>query len=203
MRALVLVDIQNDFIPGGSLAVPDGDAIVPVANVLATRFDLVVATQDWHPAEHVSFASNHRGKSPGDVIDVAGLPQTLWPEHCVQGTLGAEFHSDLDTGPVERVFRKGEDPQIDSYSGFFDNARMRATGLGDFLAERETEEVWLAGLATDYCVRFSALDSVDLGFLTVVVEDGVRGVDLQPGDSERALDELREAGVRVVGSEEA
>lgn len=203
MRAIVLVDIQNDFVHGGALPVPDGVAVIPVANALMDSFELVVATQDWHPVEHVSFASNHIGMGVGDVIDVAGLPQVLWPDHCVRDTIGADFHPNLDTSRIEAVFRKGVDPQIDSYSGFFDNARMRSTGLGDFLEDRGVSEVWLMGLATDYCVKSSALDAIDLGLATVVVEDGVRGVDLAPGDATRALDELREAGARIVQSSEA
>jgi nicotinamidase/pyrazinamidase len=202
MQALIVVDVQNDFCPGGALAVPDGDAVVPVANGLMDRFELVVASQDWHPEGHVSFASNHAGKMPGDVIDVGGMPQTLWPDHCVQGTPGAAFPPGLDTGSVDRVFQKGVDPQIDSYSAFFDNARMRATGLAAFLREAGVDEVWLCGLATDYCVKFSALDALDSGFEVVVVEDGVRAVDLVPGDGQRALDELRQAGARIRAFEE-
>ena len=203
MRALVLVDIQYDFLPGGSLAVPEGDAVISVANGLMDHFDLVLATQDWHPADHVSFASNHPGKKPGDMIDVAGIPQTLWPDHCVQGSHGAELHADVRTDRIDSIFRKGVDSQIDSYSAFFDNAHLRSTGLGDYLRSRGVDEVWLAGLATDYCVRFSGLDAVGLGLAAVVVEDAVRGVDLTQGDSVRALDELRQAGVRVVSSAEA
>ncbi|MHC4199536.1 MAG: bifunctional nicotinamidase/pyrazinamidase, partial [Planctomycetota bacterium] len=132
MRALILVDLQNDFCPGGGLAVPEGDRVIPVANGLVPAFDLVVATQDWHPADHGSFASNHEGKKPGDVIDLGGLEQILWPDHCVQGTPGAEFHPDLERGRIAEVFRKGTDPAVDSYSAFFDNARRRSTGLADY-----------------------------------------------------------------------
>jgi nicotinamidase/pyrazinamidase len=203
MRALIAVDIQNDFCPGGALAVSDGDQVVPVANTLALRFDLVVATQDWHPPEHVSFASNHPGKEPGDAVDVSGMAQILWPDHCVQGTHGAEFHPDLRADALDHVVRKGVDPQIDSYSAFFDNARMRATGLEEYLRGAGVDEVWFVGLATDYCVAFSAQDALDLGFRTYVVEDGVRAVDLAPGDGARALDELRQRGAHVVSSENA
>lgn len=201
MRALVLVDIQNDFLPGGALAVGDGDKVVPVANALSPRFDLVVATQDWHPADHRSFASNHDGRDVGEVIDLNGLPQVLWPNHCVQNTWGAEFAPELDTSRIARVFRKGVDPEIDSYSGFFDNGHRRSTGLGDWLREQGVEEVWVLGLATDYCVKFTALDARHLGFRTVVVEDGCRGVNLAPDDSEKALAALREDGVEVVRSD--
>lgn len=201
MRALVLVDIQNDFLPGGALAVGDGDQVVPVANALSPRFDLVVATQDWHPADHRSFASNHEGRDVGEVIDLNGLPQVLWPDHCVQDTWGAEFAPELDTSRIARVFRKGVDPEIDSYSGFFDNGHRRSTGLGDWLREQGVDEVWVLGLATDYCVKFTALDARHLGFRTVVVEDGCRGVNLAPDDSEKALAALREDGVEVVRSD--
>ena len=173
MTALVLVDLQNDFTPGGSLAVSGGDEVVAVANALIPRYGLVIATQDWHPSEHVSFAANHPGRSPGDVVEVHGLSQELWPPHCVQDTPGADFHADLKVGRVDEVVRKGVDPDIDSYSTFFDNARLRATGLEQLLREHGIGEVHLMGLATDFCVRFSVLDAVDLGFDTVVVVCGL------------------------------
>jgi nicotinamidase/pyrazinamidase len=201
MRALILVDIQNDFMPGGSLAVPDGDAVVPVANRVKPRFDQVVATQDWHPPDHGSFASNNPGAKPGDLGTLAGLPQVFWPDHCVQGSHGAQFHAALDLHGVT-IFRKGTDPAIDSYSGFFDNGHRKATGLGDFLEGRGVTEVFVLGLATDYCVKFTALDAVELGFRTTLVEDGCRGVNLAPDDSARAIEEMKRAGVRVVGSDE-
>jgi nicotinamidase/pyrazinamidase len=202
MTALVLVDLQNDFMPGGSLAVDEGDRVVPLANELMSRYELVIATQDWHPPEHVSFAANHPGSSPGDVVDVHGLKQELWPPHCVRDTQGARFHADLHIDRVHEIVRKGVDPEIDSYSAFFDNARMRATGLEQLLRAHDVDQVHLMGLATDFCVRFSVLDALDLGFETVVIEDGCRGVELEAGDSARALDEMREAGARVVRSEE-
>lgn len=198
--ALVLVDIQNDFIPGGALPTKNGGEVVPVANRLQPHFDLVVATQDWHPKNHGSFASNHPGKRPGERIELGGLPQVLWPDHCVQGSRGAEFHPDLDTSRIARVIRKGTDPEIDSYSGFFDNGHRKATGLGDYLREQKVTDVWIAGLATDYCVKWTALDAVNLGFRTHVIEDACRGVDLSPGDIDRALEEMRKAGVDVVTS---
>jgi nicotinamidase/pyrazinamidase len=199
-RALILVDIQNDFIPGGSLAVADGDATVPVANRLQPRFELVVATQDWHPADHGSFASNHPGRKPGELSELGGLPQVLWPDHCVQGSHGAEFHRDLDLSRVARVFRKGTDPEIDSYSGFFDNGHRKATGLGDYLREQQVTDVYVMGLATDYCVKWTALDALQLGFRTHLVEDGSRGVELQPGDVAAAVEEMRRAGVAITTS---
>jgi nicotinamidase/pyrazinamidase len=179
--ALILVDIQNDFCPGGSLAVKDGDKIVPVANELQKRFELIVATKDWHPAGHSSFVS-------------------LWPPHCVQGTAGAEFVAGLDTSRIARVFLKGTDLEIDSYSGFFDNEHKRATGLGDYLKERGVTDVTIAGLATDYCVKFTALDAVMLGFKTSVVEDACRGVEVNEGDTARAIEEMSAAGVNITES---
>ncbi len=200
MKALILVDIQNDFCPGGALAVADGDDVVPVANALARRFDLVVATQDWHPRDHGSFAANHPGTEPGQVIDLNGLDQVLWPVHCVQESDGAAFHADLDASQVTEVFRKGTDPGIDSYSGFYDNGHRKATGLADYLRDKGVDTVYVLGLATDYCVKFTALDAISEGFDTFLVEDGCRGVELQPGDAERAIDQMREAGVTILSS---
>ncbi|MDC0716034.1 bifunctional nicotinamidase/pyrazinamidase [Nannocystis bainbridge] len=200
MRALILVDIQNDFLPGGALAVPEGDRVIAVANALMPRFPLVVATQDWHPPEHGSFAANHPGRTPGEVVTLAGLQQVLWPMHCVQGTPGAEFADGLRLGPEAHVFVKGVDPAVDSYSGFFDNGRRRSTGLGEFLRARAVVEAVVLGLATDYCVKFTALDALSLGLTTTLVEDGCRGVELQPGDVAAALDAVRAAGGVVRGS---
>lgn len=202
MDALILVDIQNDFLAGGALAVPRGDEVIPVANRLMPRFDLVVATQDWHPADHGSFASRHAGKKPGDVIDLSGVKQTLWPDHCVQGTPGAAFAPSLETARIHHVVRKGVDPAVDSYSGFFDNGRRRDTGLAEFLKSRGVTRVVIVGLATDYCVRATALDALSLGFETIVVREGVRGVDLAPGDSDRALAEMASAGARIISESE-
>jgi nicotinamidase/pyrazinamidase len=200
MKALIVVDVQNDFCPGGALAVRNGDHVVPVINDLQPRFDLVVATQDWHPGNHKSFASNHEGKQPGQVIELDGLPQVLWPDHCVQHTAGAEFVAALSTQCVERVFQKGTDPEVDSYSGFFDNGHRHSTGLGDYFQEQGVNDVYIVGLATDYCVKFTALDARGLGFQTFVVEDACRGVELQEGDVRRALDDMRAAGVTVLSS---
>jgi len=200
MRALILVDLQNDFVPGGALPVPGGDEVVPAANRLQEKFELVVATQDWHPPDHGSFAANHPGKNPGDVVELNGLEQILWPVHCVRETEGAAFVPGLNTERIERVFRKGTDPGIDSYSGFFDNGHRKDTGLGDYLRSRDVTEVYVLGLATDYCVKFTALDARMLGFDTFLVEDACRGVNLNPGDVEKAVAEMRSAGVVVVGS---
>jgi nicotinamidase/pyrazinamidase len=198
MRALILVDIQNDFLPGGALAVPRGDEVVPYANRAQPEFALVVATQDWHPADHRSFASLHPGHVPGELAELGGLRQILWPDHCVQGTHGAAFARGLEMNRVEAIFRKGTDPLIDSYSGFFDNGHRKSTGLGDYLRGRGASEVHVMGLATDYCVKFTALDARGLGFRTFVHLEGSRGVELRPGDVDRAVQELRAAGVQVV-----
>ncbi|MDR3686415.1 MAG: bifunctional nicotinamidase/pyrazinamidase [Coriobacteriia bacterium] len=200
MRALLLIDVQNDFMPFGSLPVVDGDAVVAVANALAPRFDLVVATQDWHPIGHASFASSHPGHSAGEVIDVEGLPQVLWADHCVQNTPGASFHSGLDVAQVDHVARKGTDPRIDSYSGFFDNNHAKDTGLSAYLRARGVDEIWVAGLALDYCVKFTALDGRREGFDVVLVEDGCRAVNLSPDDGAKALTEMAQAGCTIVTS---
>jgi len=201
-RALIFVDIQNDFVPGGALPVNEGDQVVPAANRVQNAFDLVVATQDWHPANHGSFASQHRGKKPGDVIDLNGIPQVLWPDHCVQRTKGAEFHPHLDISRVARVFQKGTDPAIDSYSGFFDNGHRRATGLAEYLQSQNMTDIYLAGLTTDYCVKYTALDARTLGFNVFLIEDACRGVNLNPGDSATAIDQMRAAGVNVITSDD-
>lgn len=192
--ALVLIDIQNDFCPGGALAVADGDAVVPVANRLMRRFATVVLTQDWHPAGHRSFASAHPGGAAFSAVEFPYGPQVLWPDHCVQGTKGAEFHPELDTTRAELVLRKGFRVGIDSYSAFYENDRSTATGLAGYLRERGITRVVLAGLATDYCVAYSAEDAVRCGFEAVVVEDGCRAIDLD-GSLETARRRLTECGV--------
>ncbi len=200
MNALIITDIQNDFCPGGALPVAEGDRIIPLVNQLQPRFGLVVATQDWHPAGHGSFAARHPGKSVGEVVDLNGLPQILWPVHCTQNTPGAELHPALDRGRIARVFHKGTAPDIDSYSGFFDNGHRKATGLGEYLKEQGVDEVYLCGLATDYCVKHTALDAVDLGFKTYLIQDACRGVDLNPGDVEKAIEQMRAKGVIILTS---
>jgi len=197
MKALIIVDMQNDFVEGGALAVKGGKELVPLINKLQTRFDLVVATQDWHPASHGSLADNHVDKKPGDVVDLGGIPHHLWPAHCVQDTLGADFVAGLDREKWAAVFQKGTDPEVDSYSGFFDNGKRHATGLGEFLKKWSVTEVYVLGLATDYCVKFTALDAVALGFKTTLIEDASRGVDLHPGDVQKAISEMRQAGVTI------
>ncbi len=200
MKALIVVDVQNDFIPGGALAVPEGDRIVPVCNRLMSLFQLVVATQDWHPQNHGSFAANHPGRSVGEVIDLNGLPQVLWPGHCVQNTPGADFAPGLEAERFTRVFQKGTDHEIDSYSGFFDNGHLKATGLGLYLASQKVTHVYVCGLATDYCVKFTALDAYQLGLKVHLVEDACRGVNLKPGDVTRAVDEMHQTGIEILQS---
>ena len=202
MNALILVDLQNDFTPSGVLPIPEGDSIVPLINQLQQKFDLVVATQDWHPADHQSFAIQHEGKQPGELIDLHGIPQVLWPIHCVQETEGAQFISNLDQSKVKRVFRKGQNPRIDSYSGFFDNDHQSSTGMGEYLREQGVDEVFVVGLATDYCVSFTAADAAELGFRTIVISDATRGVNLQKRDVDLALVALQEQGVRILLSSE-
>lgn len=198
MKALILVDLQNDFVAPGALPVPGGEEVVPLANQLAKTFPLVVATQDWHPANHQSFASQHPGMKVGETFELNGLPQVAWPDHCIQNTTGADFLPRLNTESIDRVFKKGLDPLIDSYSGFFDNGHRHATGLGEYLKVQQVTEVVVMGLATDYCVRFTALDAVSLGFKTSLILDGCRGVDLKSGDIQRAIDEMQAAGVTLV-----
>ncbi|MEJ7601693.1 MAG: bifunctional nicotinamidase/pyrazinamidase [Kofleriaceae bacterium] len=200
MRALVLVDLQYDFCPGGALAVARGDETIAIANVLVPQFEIVVATQDWHPPGHQSFAVNNPGTQIGQLAELGGLPQVMWPAHCVQDTHGAELHADLDRARITEVFRKGTDPMIDSYSGFFDNGHHRATGLGAWLRERGVGELHVLGLATDYCVKFTVLDAIHLGFAVTLLEDGCRAVELSPGDGARAIAAMREAGASVVPS---
>lgn len=202
MRALLVIDVQNDFMPTGSLPVVDGDAVVPVANALMPHFALVVATQDWHPANHGSFAINHAGHVPGDVIELGGVPQVLWPPHCVQDAAGASFHSGLDVAGIDHVVRKGTDPGIDSYSGFYDNRHLKATGLDSYLRERRVDAVVIIGLATDYCVRATVFDALELEYAVTLVGDGVRAVDVASGDGERAIKEMRAAGAAVARAAE-
>jgi len=202
MKALIIVDVQNDFVEGGPMAVAGGKGIVPRINQLQPEYDLVVATKDWHPEDHGSFAENHEGRNPGEVVDLNGLDQILWPTHCIQESPGAEFVPGLNTEKLDKVIFKGTDAGIDSYSGFFDNGKRKATGLGDYLKEKGITEVHVLGLATDYCVKFTALDAVALGFKTALIADASRGVDLQPGDVDQAIEEMRNAGIEVFQTED-
>jgi len=193
-EVLIVVDPQSDFCPGGALAVPHGDEIMPLVNRLARRFAHVILTQDWHEPGHASFASAHAGRRPYDTIALAYGPQILWPDHCVQGTAGAEFHRDLDIPRAELIVRKGFHPGIDSYSAFRENDRQTPTGLAGYLRERGFGRVTLCGLATDFCVLYSALDSRAAGFETAVALDACRGIDLD-GSLGKALAAMRAAGV--------
>ena len=200
-RALILVDLQNDFVEGGALAVAGGNEIVATANQLMRHFDLVIATQDWHPRNHQSFASQHQGMSIGQLFELHGLPQIAWPDHCIMGTRGSEFVASLDTALIDEVVQKGMDPDVDSYSGFFDNGHRRDTGLAGILHKHKIANVAILGLATDYCVRFTALDAIEQGFETYLIEDACRGVELEQGDIEKAIQQMKEAGVRMTDSE--
>jgi nicotinamidase/pyrazinamidase len=197
--ALIVIDVQNDFCPGGALAVPDGDAIVPLVNRLIARFDHVILTQDWHPAGHSSFASSHPGKQPFGSVAMPYGEQTLWPDHCVQGTPGAAFHRDLAWTKAELVIRKGFRRAIDSYSAFFENDRTTPTGLGGYLRERGLSDLTMVGLATDFCVGYSALDAAKLGFRTTVLTDACRAIDLN-GSLAAAEQSMRAAGVTLATS---
>ncbi|MEQ9491798.1 MAG: bifunctional nicotinamidase/pyrazinamidase [Alphaproteobacteria bacterium] len=197
--ALVVVDVQNDFCPGGALAVPDGDAVVPVTNRLIEKFDHVVLTQDWHPAGHDSFASSHAGRNPMEMITVAYGDQVLWPDHCVQGTKGAEFHADLTITKAELVIRKGYRRAIDSYSAFYENDQETPTGLAGYLRERGFERLFFTGLATDFCVGWSALDARKEGFDAVLVDDACRAIDFN-GSLDAARAAFADNGVTVVNS---
>ncbi|MBF9222397.1 bifunctional nicotinamidase/pyrazinamidase [Hymenobacter ruricola] len=200
MKALLLIDIQNDFLPGGRLAVPDGDAIIPLVNDLQPRFELVVATQDWHPAGHQSFASSHAGRQQFEEIDLHDLPQVLWPDHCTQASAGADLAPALRPERIEAIFRKGTSVEIDSYSAFFDNGHRKSTGLADYLRGRGVTEVYLAGLAADYCVYFSAKDALAEGFAATVLTDATRAISAEGWA--RAQDDLRQLGGRLRASTE-
>lgn len=198
MDGLILVDLQYDFLPGGSLAVAHGNEVIPVALEMSRQMQWIFATQDWHPQNHQSFASNHPGKMPFEQIDLHGLPQTLWPDHCVQGTDGAMLEASIAALPLAGVVTKGEDPTVDSYSGFFDNGRRRETRLRKLLIEREITRLVVMGLATDYCVRATVLDALELGFKVDVLVRGCRAVNIQPDDGDKALEEMQQAGARLI-----
>lgn len=202
MKALILVDLQNDFLPGGALAVPEGNEIIPIINKLQDlNFNAIVATKDWHPANHGSFAANHN-KQPGKRIILDGLEQILWPTHCVQDTEGSEFCKGWKKDKIDKIIYKGTEKNIDSYSTFFDNGHRKATGLADFLHEKGIKDIYIAGLATDYCVKYSVLDATKLGFNVYVIADACRGVNLQPNDSKKAFDEMQRAGAKIIQSKD-
>ncbi|MCX7679016.1 MAG: bifunctional nicotinamidase/pyrazinamidase [Spirochaetes bacterium] len=200
MKALIVIDVQNDFCPGGALAVPNGDEVVMIINSMMNKFDRIIATQDWHPQNQISFASNHPGKNPFDEIEVNGYRQTLWPDHCVQGTKGADFHPHLNVTRMDLIVRKGTSPHVDSYSAFLENDRKTKTGLDGYLASIAADEVYLCGLATDFCVFYSAMDAREFGFQTAVIIDACRGIDIPTGNVERALNDMRARGIRIVRS---
>lgn len=198
MRALIIVDVQNDFIPGGALAVKEGDQVVPIINSIQEKFEFIVATQDWHPADHGSFAANHKGKAVGEFIDLNGVQQILWPVHCVQGSAGADFYPILKRDSWRAVFKKGTNPLVDSYSGFFDNNRQGDTGLSTFLKSEGIDEIFVCGLATDYCVKFTVLDGLEEGFKVCLISDATRAVNLRPNDFDRSIKEMHEKGAKIV-----
>jgi nicotinamidase/pyrazinamidase len=200
--ALLLVDIQNDFLPGGALAVAEGDAVVSVANRVMPHYAHVVACQDWHPPQHLSFAIEHAGFEPFQTTELDGLTQILWPAHCVQGTPGASFAAALDVAGIDHVVRKGMDARIDSYSAFFDNGHRKATGLTEHLRAQGVEHLVVLGLAADVCVKFTVDDALAEGFAVTLVRDGIRGVDMQAGDTQAAIDAMRAAGAEVVNSQD-
>ena len=194
--ALILVDLQNDFCAGGALAVPGGDDVVTVANDLRPYFKWVILTQDYHPNDHSNFAANHAEATVGDVIMIDHIEQTLWPVHCVQGTWGANFHETLQVEGIQHIVYKGTDKTVDSYSAFFDNAHRRSTGLHDYLQKNGIKHLFLMGLATDYCVKYSVLDALHLGYRVSVIEDGCRGIDLRTGDIQKAIEDMKLAGAQ-------
>lgn len=199
MRTLIIVDVQNDFMPGGALEVPEGDRIVPVINKISDKFDLLIATQDWHPQDHKSFAVNHSGKKEFEVIELNGLEQKLWPAHCVQGTSGAGFHPELQMNGIEAIFRKGMDVEIDSYSGFFDNGHKKSTGMAGYLKEKGAKELYFCGLAADICVYFTTLDAIREGFEVTLIEDAA--IPLQKEAYEAVKNEILKKGGKITTSE--
>lgn len=198
MRALLIVDMQNDFLPGGALAVKDGDKVIPVINKLQEKFDFILATQDWHPADHKSFADNHSGKEPGEVIKLGGTDQMLWPVHCVQDSEGAQFAKDLNRTNWKKIFKKGLNPLVDSYSGFFDNKKKEDTGLTAYLHAHNISDLYVTGLAADYCVKFTVLDALKEGFDTYLIADATRAVNLSPDDYDESLKEMSKDRKSVV-----
>ncbi len=199
-NALIIVDLQLDFCPGGSLEVKEGDRVIPVINQISGNFFKVIATQDWHPDNHISFAKNHKDKEPFTVIEIKGIEQTLWPVHCVQGSEGAMLHPDLDLNPVDLILRKGTNPTLDSYSAFFENDHKTSTGLEYYLKGLNIKKVFVCGLATDYCVFYTAMDARLLGFETFVIDDASRGVDFPPGNLNQSKDKMLSAGIKIIDS---
>lgn len=204
MRAIVIVDVQRDFCPGGTLAVPDGDKVIPVIKSIVDKFDLVIATKDWHPAGHGSFASSNPGTKPFGMGELNGVPQVMWPDHCVQGSDGADFQPELEEISLkfESIVTKGSNPSIDSYSAFFDNGKLHSTGINHILKKQGIDAVYVCGLATDYCVKFTALDALELGYKTFVIKDACRAVNMNEGDEQKAYAGMEKAGVVVIESKD-
>lgn len=200
MKALIVVDVQKDFCDGGSLAVPKGDEVVPVINELmeSKKYDLIVSTLDWHPKDHKSFASNNKGAKIGDLGELNGLPQVMWPDHCIKNTEGSQYHQDLDVSKIDESITKGANKEVDSYSGFFDNDKKSETRLKKVLIENNITEVDVVGLALDYCVKATAIDSYNLGFKTKVILKATRAVNLNPDDGENAVKEMKDMGIEVL-----
>ncbi len=202
MTALIVVDLQNDFLPGGALGVKDGDQVLPIIDhVLNHPFDVIIASMDWHPSDHGSFAVSH-GRKVNEVIDLFGLPQILWPVHCVQNTKGAELSPNWNQSRVKKIFHKGTDKNIDSYSAFFDNGHRKSTGLHDYLQSKGVNDLYIAGLATEYCVKYSVLDALNLGYHVYVVMDACKPINLKPDDEEKAMQEMLQAGANIIYSNE-
>ena len=199
-RALIIIDLQQDFCPGGALAVEEGDQIVPLVNSISRHFDCVAATRDWHPEGHVSFASTHPGRKVNESVDADGIDQLLWPDHCVQGTSGADFHPDFDIRGLDVIVHKGTNPRLDSYSAFFENDHTTPTGLAGYLTARGLQELYFCGLATDYCVYYSVLDALRHGFTVHLVEDCVRGVGYPPGSIEERIADMKTRGAVLLES---
>jgi len=198
--ALLIIDMQNDFMDNGALCVPGALALVPLINSLISHFTYVIASKDWHPKSHQSFAANHKNKSVGDTIKLHGILHTLWPVHCVQNSYGASWAEGLDATKINHVVLKGSDPTIDSYSAFFDNAHLRSTGLDQELKRLQVDQLFICGVATDYCVKFTAFDALSLGYSVFVIEDACKGVELYPGDVAKAFMQMKEKGVKIVSS---
>ena len=198
--ALIIVDIQNDFLFGGALAVKNGDDIIPIVNNLQQSFNHIIATQDWHSVNHKSFANEHKNKKIGDFINLNGVEQILWPNHCIENTFGSQFSKILDIEKVDRVIKKGNNPEIDSYSGFFENDKKTKTELDNYLKKKNIDTIYICGLATDYCVKHTALDAVELGYKTYLIEDAIKGVNISEQDSENAISEMKNKGVIITKS---
>jgi nicotinamidase/pyrazinamidase len=200
--ALLIVDVQHDFVAGGALEVKNGDTIIHTINKLQDKFDLIVATQDWHPENHKSFASQHKKKKVGDLIKLNGIEQFLWPDHCIENTFGSELVLELNQSKIEKIIQKGNNPEIDSYSGFFENDKKTKTELDEYLLGKDVDTVYICGLATDYCVKYTAIDAAKLGYETYLIEDACKGVNINPDDSEKAISEMKKVGVIVANSKD-